>query len=489
MAHTDDSALPFRISPEATAATIIGDEPFQLSYMAYDSDKYEAFLQAKLVLLTDKFRSNLPAFYDNYNTGNGLEVSAIAPDGASLDGTSEGEGPGVSGEHHENDWLRRVDVIRSPRKHSRQKCRFAVFEMQQHEQHEQQEHGDTVLMGRPRPLVYTFFEGGGPNVVVRSFPIASRPIYALMPLVLDWCNDDKMDADGVGSTLDSVVLRRNLKAIHYLSTTTLEVLVTLVYDAPIDEDRWHHEATLLREHLMMTNGIGITALSIIGRCKGVKLVLGDDFVWESLALPVDGRVLRYKQVEDGFSNPNGAVNALALDWICSVVKTAISSKQSTSTGSSLDINMLEMYCGNGNHTVALAPMVAHLVGVELNKALCAAARENLSANGISNAHIVACDSNKFARSILRSKQYHCKENGATYAFDIVLVDPPRCGLDDVTRVMITAYDYIVYISCNPDALQRDLLEICLTHRILRFAVFDQFAYTPHLECGVFLQRK
>ena len=60
----------------------------------------------------------------------------------------------------------------------------------------------------------------------------------------------------------------------------------------------------------------------------------------------DGRTLTYKQVDSGFSNPNNVVNARVLDWMCTLVRKYCL----------LESDLLEMYCGNGNHTVALAGM-------------------------------------------------------------------------------------------------------------------------------------
>lgn len=50
------------------------------------------------------------------------------------------------------------------------------------------------------------------------------------------------------------------------------------------------------------------------------------------------------------------------------------------------------------------------------------------------------------------------------------------------------FDNIVYISCNPVTLYQNIKEILKTHKIINFAVFDQFPYTGHLECGVYLKR-
>lgn len=71
----------------------------------------------------------------------------------------------------------------------------------------------------------------------------------------------------------------------------------------------------------------------------------------------------------------------------------------------------------------------------------------------------------------------------------LLVDPPRAGLDDVTVQLLQHFDTIIYVSCNPDTLYDNLQHIKQSHHIQQFALFDQFPYTDHTECGVLLQRR
>ena len=73
----------------------------------------------------------------------------------------------------------------------------------------------------------------------------------------------------------------------------------------------------------------------------------------------------------------------------------------------------------------------------------------------------------------------------------LFVDPPRAGLEKSVRELAsTSFDRIIYMSCNPDTLQRDLAaDLLLTHRITNVAAFDQFPYTPHLEVGIVLERR
>ena len=75
--------------------------------------------------------------------------------------------------------------------------------------------------------------------------------------------------------------------------------------------------------------------------------------------------------------------------------------------------------------------------------------------------------------------------------DVILVDPPRCGLDADTLRLVSYFDHVLYISCNPEALLDNLQRggLLQTHAVVRSAIFDHFAYTPHLECAVLLRRR
>ena len=154
---------------------------------------------------------------------------------------------------------------------------------------------------------------------------------------------------------------------------TEHLIISLIYEQSIESSsEWEAQAYELRRLLEedVRNGIilNVNSISIIGRSKGLKLVVGTDSIIEELTL-ADGRVLRYRQIEEAFSNPNGAVSVRALDWICARVQSFTSSSTATA-----DFDFLELYCGNGNHTVAISPYVKRLVAVELNPSLVLAAR-------------------------------------------------------------------------------------------------------------------
>ena len=76
----------------------------------------------------------------------------------------------------------------------------------------------------------------------------------------------------------------------------------------------------------------------------------------------------------------------------------------------------------------------------------------------------------------------------SYNFSTVLVDPPRAGLDEGTIGLISNIENIIYISCNPETLARDLEILSKTHTVTDAAMYDQFPHTEHVESGVFLVR-
>ena len=77
-----------------------------------------------------------------------------------------------------------------------------------------------------------------------------------------------------------------------------------------------------------------------------------------------------------------------------------------------------------------------------------------------------------------------------HSLGTLFVDPPRSGLDPESVKLMAGFDRIVYVSCNPETLHANLAGIAgVTHDVVRFAAFDQFPFTHHLEAAVYLVRK
>lgn len=348
-----------------------------------------------------------------------------------------------------------VEVHPSPSRFFRQRCRFSVLHT---------ESSFEYLM---------WVEDGSPKYVVNTFPIASRHINDAMPIL----------KTGISNLHQ---LKDSLHSIHFIVSLSGNMIITLFYNKHIDNE-WRDSAKKLKKNMELELHDTLSSLQIVGRgCGHSKIVVDKDFI-EEVFIVEDGRELRYIQVLDGFSNPNAVVNIKSLDFMISIVKSINGLGKLSSLDDRFDL--LEMYCGMGNHTVALAKYSHRVVAVEINKHLCNAARMNLELNTIKNAEVIVADSQDFAQRLLRRKKYvsfsRCPD-GEEYSFGAVVVDPPRCGLDTSTLTMIKAYEHIIYISCNPEALCRDLQELIKTHDIQRLAVFDHFPYTPHIETGAYL---
>ena len=220
------------------------------------------------------------------------------------------------------------------------------------------------------------------------------------------------------------------------------------------------------------------SLNIIGRARKIKIVLDRDHVIETLH--VHGREYIYQQVENSFTQPNATMARQMLAWAEDCTRE--------STG-----DLLELYCGNGHFSIALARHFRRVLATELAKGSVNAARYNIAANHIENMKIVRLSAVEVTQAIAGVRPFRrLREAGVqldTYQFGTVLVDPPRAGMDTETCEMVRQFERIVYVSCNPVTLKQNLDQLCTSHRITRFALFDQFPNTDHIECGVLLQRR
>jgi 23S rRNA (uracil1939-C5)-methyltransferase len=147
--------------------------------------------------------------------------------------------------------------------------------------------------------------------------------------------------------------------------------------------------------------------------------------------------------------------------------------------------VLDLYCGTGTLTLMLARAARAVLGVESVEAAVAAAEANAQRNGIANARFVAGE----ARRVLR--EWARGERPGRPRPEVVVVDPPRAGLHPrvVARVVELEPRRIVYVSCNPATLARDVKDFAgRGYRLIETAPFDLFPHTPHIECVARLER-
>ena len=291
---------------------------------------------------------------------------------------------------------------------------------------------------------------------VDDFPVASKLINQFMSALLDDIKDNE-------------ILRQRLFQVDFLSTISGEVLVSLLYHKQLD-DEWIEQAQQLKSRLS-----AIAPVDIIGRARKQKVILDKDYVMETLT--VGNKQFHYQQVENSFTQPNAVVNEKMLLWTQQATKN---------TGGDL----IELYCGNGNFSMALAENFDRVLGTEISKSSVKSAQVNIAANKLTNVDIVRMASEDFSQAMNGERVFRRLEGFdlTSYNYQTVLVDPPRAGLDPDSVELISRFERIIYISCNPETLRNNLEELVKTHKIEHFALFDQFPYTHHVETGVILSR-
>lgn len=290
-------------------------------------------------------------------------------------------------------------------------------------------------------------------IFVENFPIASERINQLMPRLKEaWSNNQ--------------ALSERLFQVEFLTTLSGEALITLCYHRPLDE-AWQVVAEQLAADLQV---------SIIGRSRGKRTVIGRDYVTEELT--VGGRVFTYRQPEGAFTQPNGAVNTHMLNW-------------AYETLGEQENDLLELYCGNGNFTLPLSTRVPKVLATEISKSSVNAALANLADNQIDNIELVRLSAEELTQALNGLREFRRLANIDldSYQFGTVFVDPPRAGMDSDTCELVRRFDRVLYISCNPETLAQNIRQLSDTHRIAKCALFDQFPWTDHMESGVLLKRK
>ena len=257
-----------------------------------------------------------------------------------------------------------------------------------------------------------------------------------------------------------------LFGVDFLSASNGEVCVSMLYHRALDEE-WKTKALVLQERL---------GVNIIGRSRKQKEVLNRDYITETLT--ISGEAYRYIHIENSFTQPNATVNEQMIEW---------SLGQLDGIGGDL----LELYCGAGNFTIPFAKKFDRVLATEISKASINAAKQNMELNGIENIEFVRLSAEEFTQALDGVREFRRLEGlkVSNYHLKTLFVDPPRAGLGEEPCAFASRFDHLLYISCNPETLLRDLELLSKTHTVTAMAAFDQFPYTHHLEMGVKLTKR
>lgn len=137
--------------------------------------------------------------------------------------------------------------------------------------------------------------------------------------------------------------------------------------------------------------------------------------------------------------------------------------------------LFDLYCGIGTIGIFASPYVNRVYGIEIVKQAIEDAKENANINNIRNIEFFAGDVEKVFENVL--KEHNVKP-------DVIFVDPPRKGLDKHTieNILNIKPEKIVYISCNPASLVRDLKLLEESYEIKKIQPVDMFPFTSNVEC-------
>lgn len=289
-------------------------------------------------------------------------------------------------------------------------------------------------------------------VFIEECPQVSVHISSLMPKLLKSISDKKIGFKLFGA--------------DFLSSSSGEIVVSLLYHRKLDED-WQVKATQIATEL---------GIYIIGRSRKQKVVIGQDYITESLN--INDEIYKFKYIENSFTQPNSTVNEQMIEW-------------ALNNSSSFGGDLLELYCGAGNFTIPFAKKFEKVLATEISKSSINAAKANMVLNGVENIEFVRMSVEEFVQALDGVREFRRMNDVDINEYNIksIFVDPPRSGMDEASCKFSSRYNNILYISCNPQTLVRDMSILCDTHEVEEMALFDQFPYTHHVEMGVKLVKK
>ncbi|STP08558.1 tRNA (uridine(54)-C5)-methyltransferase TrmA [Helicobacter fennelliae] len=322
--------------------------------------------------------------------------------------------------------------------------------------------------------------GENKRVKITHCPILLPAIQIALQSLLEILNDNNQ------------ILESKLYAIEVLGTLNGGVMITLIYHktldtqwresalaacAKINEDMQNHHYNQPTNQLANQFNQIKNQAHIIGRSRKQKVILTQDTLLDEIY--IQGKSYIYFRQEGRFSQPNAYTNPKMIEFVKSHIITHHR------------VDLLEMYCGDGNFSIALACDFRQVFATEIVKSCALIIQKNIFANNIKNITHTRLSGEETIQALCFEREFF-RLRGidlGRFRFSHILIDPPRSGIKDHKMLQfIASFQYIIYISCNPLSLKKDLEILGLSHKILHFAVFNQFPHTEHIECGVILEK-
>ncbi len=262
---------------------------------------------------------------------------------------------------------------------------------------------------------------------------------------------------GVG-LLRHVLIRRGF--------STGELMVVLVTASQMFPSKNHFSKALLKRHPEIT-----TIVQNINS-RDTSMVLGErEQVWFGKGY-----------IEDELCGCRFRISSRSFYQINPIQTEKLYKKVMELAGLAGQEILLDAYCGIGTMGIIAAPNAGQVIGVELNQDAVGDAVINAKCNHISNIRFYCKDATKFMMKMAEKGQQ----------VDVVLMDPPRTGSTEefIQAVRAVKAKRVVYVSCGPDTLARDLKEFQrMGYQAKGAWGYDLFPFTRHIETVVFLSKR
>ncbi|MGH2928231.1 MAG: 23S rRNA (uracil(1939)-C(5))-methyltransferase RlmD, partial [Solirubrobacteraceae bacterium] len=291
----------------------------------------------------------------------------------------------------------------------------------------------------------------------------------LAPYVADLTHCDVLAApvgtliQPLAQVLGTLDIRQHVPQIEVAVADGATALVLRVLRAPGEEDRGRLREFAARHRLrlyLQPGGLDSVEELTSGGSEGASL---------SYALAEFDLTLEFAATD--FVQVNGAVNRALVSRAVELLKPASEAR------------VLDLYCGLGNFTLALARSAGSVVGVEGEAGLVERARRNASRNGLGKVQFHAAD---------LSRPQELQPGWLHGPYTHVLLDPPRVGAAPhlLAAIARLAPRLLLYISCHPGSLARDLGLLVHEHgfTLQSAGVVDMFPHTAHVESMALLER-
>lgn len=140
--------------------------------------------------------------------------------------------------------------------------------------------------------------------------------------------------------------------------------------------------------------------------------------------------------------------------------------------------VIDLYCGIGTISILLAPLASLVIGMDISESSIQDARKNCELNGIYNCEFLCGD----VKALLSRAAFHP---------DLLIADPPRAGIHKkvIEQILYLMPDKIIYVSCNPSTLARDLALLNERYLVGEVQPLDLFPNTHHVETVVLLEQR